>query len=286
MIRFSHTSGRYLQALATIFLVSAVSGCASFQEVKSFASLSSNAASHDALTKDYIGALDRRKQYQPEKFHAGLDAQKVRREAQRASLDLLQQSVTDYMQGLNGLATGDVRPYDRSLKDLSSDLNKATLLTYDEKEAVGALSIILARAVTAVYRLHEIRKLIHDGNQPLQDVISATRKIVMKGIIADLQVESALVGRYYDNFMRAPDNPVEPVAMALAKEVRTEALGRVNSRIRSARSYDNVLEKIAQGHQYLYDNRDMVGNKEFDRQLKPYVDELRAAYRNLLDGSP
>lgn len=290
MIRFPigspNASGRYRQALATILLASSVSGCASFKEVKSFASLSSAAANYGALTKDYIGALDRRKQYQPEKFHAGLDAQKMRREAQRASLNLLQQSVTDYMQGLNGLATGDVRPYDRSLKNLSNNLNQATLLTHGEKEAVGALSTILARAVTAGYRLHAIRKLIGDGNQPLQGVINAIRKIVMKGMVADLHVESALLGRYYDNFMLAPGNPVEPVAMTLAKEARTEALGRVNSRIQSARSYDDILEKIAQGHQYMYDHREMAGHKEFDLQLKPYVDELRAAYRNLLDGSP
>jgi hypothetical protein len=285
MILSLHPGGRCRLALVMIFLVSAVSGCASFKEVKSFASLSSNAASYGALTRDYIEALDRRKQYQPEKFHGELEAQKMRREAQRASLDLLQRTVADYMQGLGSLASGETRTYDRSFENLSFILNKATLLNNNEKAAVSALSVILARAVTASYRLREFKKLIQDSNQPLQDVISATRKIVKKGIIADLQVESTLVQRYYDNFMFAPDNPVEPVAMALAKEAKTEALGRVDSRIRSAQSYDALLEKIAQGHQYLYDHRDTIGNDEFDRQLKQHTGELRVAYENLLDVS-
>lgn len=105
------------------------------------------------------------------------------------------------------------------------------------------------------------------------------------GIIADLQGESALIRRYYDNFMFAPGNPPEPVAMALAKEAEAEALGRVDGRIRSALSYDAVLDRIAAGHQYLYDNRNEIGSDALDRQLRPYIDALRAAYRDLLDVS-
>lgn len=270
---------------AAALLAAGMSGCASFKEIRTFASLSANAASYETLTRDYIGALDRRKQYQPEKFHGDLETMKIRREAQRTSLDLLQQTVADYMQGLGSLAAGDIRTFDRSLGNLSSSLNNATLLDRNEKEAIGALSTLLARTVTTLYRQHEMKQLIHDGNQPLQDVIAAARKIVKRGIVADLQTESALAGRYYDNFMLAPDNPVEPVAMALAKEARVEALERVDNRIRGAQRYDAVLEKIAGGHQYLYDYRDRVGQDDFGRQFKPAVDELRTAYRSLLDVS-
>lgn len=272
-------------AIAAVLLTAGISGCASFKEVRTFASLSANAAGYEMLTSDYIRALDRRKQYQPQKFHGDLETMKIRREAQRASLDLLQQTVTDYMQGLGSLAAGDIRTFDRSLDNLSSSLNEATLLDRNEKEAIGALSTLLARTVTTLYRQHEMKRLIHDGNQPLQDVIAATRKIVKSGIVADLQTESALAGRYYDNFMLAPDNPVEPVAMALAKEARAEALDRVDNRIRGAQRYDAVLEKIARGHQYLYDHRDRIGQDDFGRQFKPAIDELRTAYRNLLDVS-
>jgi hypothetical protein len=285
MVRALDITGLFRLALTVIFLAAAMSGCASFKEIKAFASLSSSAATHDALTRDYIGALDRRKQYQPQKFHGELEAQKIRREAQRAGLDVLQQTVADYMQGLGGLAAGEIRAYDKSLEELSERLNKVTLLSDDEKDAVGALSTLLARTVTAAYREHEIRKLIRDGNQPLQDVIKATRKIVVKGMAADLQAESALVGRYYDNFILAPNNPQEPVAMALANEARVEALGRVDNRLRAARNYDNVLEKIAQGHQYLFDHRESLGDEELERQFKPHVDALRAAYGDLLDVS-
>lgn len=279
-------TGRLRLVSTVLFLaigISGMSGCASFREIRTFASLSSNAAGYEAFTRDYIGTVDRRKQYQPPKFHGELEALKMRREAQRDSMDVLQQTVASYMQGLDSLASGETRTFDRSLQDLSASLNEATLLDRNEKEAIGALSTLLARTVTTIYRQHEMKKLIHDGNPPLQDVIKATRKIVKNGIVADLQVESAIVGRYYDNFMFAPDNPVEPVAMALGKEARAEALGRVDSRIRGAQSYDAVLDKIAAGHQYLYDHRDMIGNNEFGQQLKPYIDELRAAYRNLLD---
>lgn len=272
-------------AFGIFLLVSCVSGCTGFREVKAFAALSSEVASYDELTRDYVAALDRRKQYQPEKFHGELEAQKMRREAQRASLDLLQQTVTDYMQGLANLASGNTHTYDKSLKELSTNLSRATLLTSDEKEAVGALSTLLARAVTAGYRLHELRKLVRDANQPLQHVIQAMRKIVEKGMIADLQVEAVLLGRYYDNFMYAPGNPMEPVAMALAREARTESLGRVNNRIRSAQSYIAVLDKIASGHQYLYEYREKIGSNALDEQFKPYVADLRMAFRGLLDVS-
>ncbi|MDQ3187189.1 MAG: hypothetical protein M3Q16_12200 [Pseudomonadota bacterium] len=278
-------TGRSRLALTAVFLAVGISGCASFKEVKTFASLSSNAAGYDAITRDYIGAIDRRKQYQPAKFHGELEALKMRRKAQCDSLDVLQQTVTDYMRALGSLASGETRTFDRSLVDFSDSLNEAALLDSNEKQAVGVLSTLLARSVTAVYRQHEMKKLIREGNQPLQDVIETTRKIVRNGIVADLQVESAIAGRYYDNFMFAPDNPVEPVAMALGKEAKAEALARVDNRIRSAQRYDAVMDKIAIGHQYLYDHRAMIGNDELDRQFKPYIDELRAAYRNLLDAT-
>ena len=283
MARPLHIGRGFFPGFAAFLLAVGVSGCANFDAVKKFATLSSSAANHAAVTRDYIAALDRRKQYQPPVFHAELDAQRMRREAQQASLDVLQQTMVDYMQGLGGLTTGEIRAYDKSLKDLGASLNKATLLTSDEKEAVAALSTLLARGVTAVYRRNEIKKLIQDGNQPLQDIIKATRKIVMRGIYADLQVESTLVSRYYDNFMLAPDNPPEPVAMALAREAKAEALGRVDSRIKGAQAYDAVLEKLAQGHQYLHEHRDRIGNNGLKEQFNPYIDELRYAYRNLLE---
>jgi hypothetical protein len=274
-----------LAVVLEVLLAAALTGCASFKEVRAFASLSANAASHESIAKDYIGALDRRKQYQPSKFHGELEAQKIRREAQRASIDLLQQTIADYMLGLDALASGDIRTFDISLDDLSSRLNDVTFLDSSQKDAVGALSTLLARAATSVYRQHEMKKLIRDGNQPLQDIIYATRKILKSGIVPDLQVESALVKRYYDNFMLAPDNPKEPVAMALAEEAKAETLGRIDDRIRNAQSYDAVLEKISEGHQYLYDHRNMLGNHESDQQLQPYIDKLRAAYRILVDVS-
>jgi hypothetical protein len=283
MFRALDITGLFRLALTVIFLLVSVSGCANFKEIKAFASLSSSAATHDALTRDYIEALERRKQYQPQKFHSELEAQKMRRETQRASLDVLQQTVADYMQALGGLASGEIRAFDKSLEDVSKNLNDATLLDNNEKDAVGALSTILARTVTATYRLHELKKIVQESNQPLQDVINATRRVVKKGMIGDLRVESTLVERYYDKFMLAPDNPVEPIAMALAKEAKAEALGRVDNRIRSIQAYDDVLEKIARGHQYLYDHRDMIGNDEFDRQLKQYIGELRSAYKSLRD---
>lgn len=292
MTIISHTriiSGCYrlsIVAISIVLLAAGITGCASFKEVRTFASLSANAASYGTLTRDYISALDRRKQYQPQKFHGDLETMKARREAQRASLDLLQQTVTDYMRGLDSLASGDIRTFDRSLDNLSFSLNKATLLDRNEKEAIGALSTLLARTVTTLYRQHEMKQLVQDGNQPLQDVIAATRKIVKRGIVADLQTESALAARYYDNFMFAPGNPAEPVAMALAREARVEALDRVENRIRSAQHYDTVLEKIADGHQYLYDHRDEIGRNDFGQGFKPAVDELRTAYRHLLDVSP
>ena len=286
MVCASHASNRLWRTLAMVALFAAVlQGCANFKEVSTFASLSAKGAGYDAVIRDYIGAVDRRKQYQPQKFQAELAALKVSREAQSAALDLLQRTITGYMQGLDSLASGNIRSYDESLEDFGENLNKVSLLSDKEKDAVGALSTLLARSVTAVYRQHELRKLIQDGNQPLQDVVTATRKIVKNGIIPDLQAESALIERYYDNFMLAPGNPAEPVAMALARESKAGELGRVRARIQTAQHYDVVLERIAAGHQYLYEHREMISNDKLGRQFKPYVEALRTAFKDLLDVS-
>jgi hypothetical protein len=285
MARVNHASERLWQAVVVVLLATGLLGCASFKEVSTFALLSAKGAGYDEVIRDYIGAVDRRKQYQPQKFQAELAALKVSREAQSAALDLLQRTITEYMQGLDSLASGNIRSYDESLEDFGENLNKVSLLDAKEMDAVGALSTLLARSVTAVYRQHEVRKLIQDGNQPLQDVVAATRKIVRNGIIPDLQAESALVERYFDNFMLAPDNPAEPVAMTLAKERKAEELSRVLVRIQMAQHYDEVLEKAAAGHQYLYEHREMISSDKLRRQFKPYVEALRTAFKDLLNVS-
>ena len=124
MVCASHASKRLWLTLVVVLLAAVLQGCANFKEVSTFASLSAKGASYDAVTQDYIGAIDRRKQYQPQKFQGELEALKVRREAQRASLDVLQQTITDYMQGLGGLASGNIRSYDESLEDFGESLNK------------------------------------------------------------------------------------------------------------------------------------------------------------------
>jgi hypothetical protein len=280
-----HASKLLWLRLAAALLAIVLPGCASFKEVSAFASLSVKGAGYDAVTQDYVGAIDRRKQYEPQKFQAELAALKIRREAQSAALDLLQRTIADYMQGLGSLASGNIRSYDESLGDFSENLNKVSLLDDKEKDAVGALSTLLARSVTATYRQHEVRKLIQDGNQPLQDVVRATRKIVKNGIIPDLQAESALVERYYDKFMLAPGNPVEPIAMVLARKSKAEELGRVHSRIQTAQRYDVVLERMALGHQYLYEHRETISSDEVSQRFEPYIQVLRAAIKDLLDVS-
>ena len=272
-------------SLVCLFLVTAISGCASFTDVRKFASLSGNAATFDGIISGYVEAPERRKQYQPPKFHPELESMKARRESQRAGLDLLQQTLADYMHGLEALASGNIRAFDKSLVDVSTSLNRASILDANEKQAVGALSTLLARSATALYREHEMKKLIGKANEPLQEVINATRKIVKNGVVADLRVESALIARYYDNMMLAPGNPSEPVAMALAREARAEALNRSDKRLKSARAYDEVLSCIAAGHQYLYDNRTAIGHGETRQQLKSHVNALRSAYETLLDVS-
>jgi hypothetical protein len=280
-----HASKLIWLRLAAGLLAIVLPGCASFKVVSTFASLSAKGVAHDAVTQDYVGAIDRRKQYQPQKFQAELEAMKIRREAQSAALGMLQRIMTDYMQGLGDLASGNIRSYDESLEDFSENLNKVSLLNDKEKDAAGALSTLLARSVTAIYRRHEVRKLIQDGNQPLQDVVTATRKIVKDGIIPDLQVESALVERYYDNFMLAPGNPVEPVAMALARKSKAEELAGVHSRIQTAQRYDAVLERTALGHQYLYNHREIISNDKVSQRLEPYAQALRITIKDLLDVS-
>lgn len=266
---------------AVILLVANISGCANLKAIKEFAALSSESATYEGLTKDYVATIERRKQYEPAKFHDALDKRKAIREAQLEDLQALQQVVSAYMKGLGDLASDEVIDFDKSIEGLAGGLNKSKLLDEKDKNAFTVVSALLARAATDAYRQRELNKLINDSNQPFQDVIAATRKIVRQGMVADLQVESDLVGRYYDDFMFAPKNPSEPVAMVLASQAKVEALGQVDKRIQTVNSYVSVLEKIAAGHQYLYDNREKITKDEVARQLKPYIDKLRSAYKAL-----
>ena len=269
--------------LATGLLTGGLYGCVNLKQIQDFAALSAESAGYEGLARDYVAAPDRRKQFEPPKFHAQLDALKAKREAQLADLQGLQSVITAYMSGLGDLASDETINFDKSTSDLAASLNQSKLLSDKDTQAATTISALLARAVTDGYRQRKLKTLITDSNQPLQDVIAATRKIVSQGFVNDLRTESALVSRYYANFMLAPDNPPEPVAMVLAQEAKVEALAQVDGRIRTAQDFDAVLVKIASGHQYLYENRNRIGTDELNRQVKPYVGRLKAAYKALVD---
>ena len=60
----------FFSIFAAFLLAVGVSGCANFDAVKKFATLSSNAANHAAVTRDYIAALDRRNARHPPRTSA------------------------------------------------------------------------------------------------------------------------------------------------------------------------------------------------------------------------
>jgi hypothetical protein len=272
---------RSMRLMTLVLLAAGSSGCANLTAVSDFAALAAATADYRALTSDYVAALERRKQFEPEQFHAELERIQARRTAQLADLQELQQLLAAYMHTVGTLALNQPVNFDKPVASLARGLNRTGLLADTDTEAAAALAALLARVVTDSQRQQQLRQLLAAANPPLQQMLGAIRTIVHDGMAADLEVERELVQRFYSNLLLRPGHPDEPVAAVLAGWARATDLAAVEQRSARASRYLNAIDAIARGHQLLCDGRNRLTQREFQAQLSAYARAMLTAYQSL-----
>jgi hypothetical protein len=272
-----------MNRLLSILLVFAFTqGCANnLQAVQEFAKLSAESAEYTRLVEDYVDFPNRQKRYHPPGRHARLEEMARERATQQQALLLRQSLVEEYMQALARLASDEAVDTTEELNDLTTALQTQAGTDPQETEAFGRIAGIVTKAATNRWRQRQLNELIEHSNPPLQHILESLKHIVSEGFGGDLQTEEAAIRNYYSTLIMDSQDPAGKAALAEWQELRMD---RVRNRAQAVHTYRALLEKIAEGHQELFDHRQNLDKQQVLHQVAETTKDLRAlleTFKNL-----
>lgn len=256
-------------------------GCANLQAVREFGQISSLSAGYTRLSDDYARSPLINKTYTLEAEspqRAALDAEYQQRLPQAAQLQVYHKVVANYMATLAELAGDEIPTGAEEVDGLVDAASQANYLNEASVAPARAIGKLLTDATLNGYRHGELKKVIAEGNAPIQAVLASLVQS-MQAFDASLKIERASANRYYRTLhARARENDREPVAAEQAWASLNAANALFDERERAIPLYIESLKRIGIAHQALYDGRDNIDNHQLLADLKRYTKQIRSAY--------
>jgi hypothetical protein len=270
-----HTTTRFTPIhvlLSALLLLGLTQGCVNLKAIQDFANISAESAEYTDLVDNYVDFPHRQKRYQPENRHAQLEAMAQERQAQKTALLLRQDVIEQYMEALGKLAADEIVDQSEELSQLTNNLQNQAGTSPAETEAFGKIAGVLTNAIGDKWRKRQIQELIERSNGPLQTILKSLQQIVTDGFGGDDQNEQFAIQSYYRTKIAQSNDPAGIAALMEWQESREENLA---AHTQAIQAYSALLEKISEGHQKLYDERNDLAKAELLQQIKQTVKELK-----------
>lgn len=132
--------------------------------------------------------------------------------------------------------------------------------------------------MTDHWRRKQLKELIAGSNKPFRVVVDSLQVVVENGFGWDLLNEKAAIEKYYNTLiMKSSDK----AGIAALEEWRDLRLSTIDARAKAIQSYAQLLRKIAQGHQQLYEGRDDLSKELLLRDMSRYSKDLRTLFNTI-----
>lgn len=270
-------SGGYVVHLLVMAVL--LTGCTSMEAVRDFSKLAEDStASFPAIAVDVQESCQRRAEYEPIRPDCG-----TFEKSKQAMLNT-HWILIDYMNALGTLAADGIVVYRQQLGEFAEAVEEAGAFEPAQVAAVNGLANTLATAATSGYQRRQVREVIDENNQNVQQVIGALKITVNKDYRRTLNLEREAIDSYYGDAIE-DSRRKEPLAVLIAEEVKEEKIARVEQKEAVIDDYLQVLDKISQGHQALFDHREDLSSRElvvamvqYARQLRDNVNALSRAF--------
>lgn len=250
-------------------------GCTNLAAVREFADSSRDVAQYNALVEDYVAFPGRQKRYQPESQHATLDGLAGARAAQKSGLIAMQEALAEYMDALGDLADDSRVAYDGELDPLGKAASSAQFVAPTQSAAVSGIAGLLVQASLGGWRRSQVSSLIAEGNGPVQTICANLKQLAAGAFHADLVRERDTIGLFFRE-AEAETLPRERAVRVTLADLRDRRLAEIDAKLAAANRYGKAVERIAAGHQRLYDSRGDIDRDEVIKALKRNAKELRA----------
>lgn len=254
------------------FLVFLLQGCADLKAIQDFADLSADSAEYTTLVDAYVDSPNRQKRYQLESRHDRLEQMVQDRAGQKPALLLRHAAIEKYMAALGALASDNVVDNREEFSRLAAALQSQAGTSPKETEAFGKMAGILTKVASDRWRQRQLRDLIEQSNEPLQEILGTLTSIVAEGFGGDVETEQAAIRNYYTTLAMESTDPAGKAALQEWREFR---LAQTEDRGEATRHYADLLRTIAQEHQRLFDQRQDLTNPQVLKQAAQTVKDLK-----------
>ncbi|MEX2492230.1 MAG: hypothetical protein WD425_10765 [Nitrospirales bacterium] len=258
--------------LSGLLLFGLTQGCVDLKAIQDFANISAESAEYTALVDNYVDFPTRQKRYQPEDRHAPLEAMEQERLTRKTALLLRHHVIEEYMEALGRLAADEIVDQSQELSQLTTKLQNQAGTSQAETEAFGKIAGVLTNAIGDKWRKRQIQELIERSNGPLQTIVKSLKQIVVDGFGGDDQNEQFAIQSYYRTKIAQSNDPAGIAALMEWQERREENLA---AHTQAIQSYSAILEKISEGHQKLYDERNDLAKAQLIQQIKKSAKDLK-----------
>ncbi len=271
-----------LPALSSLVAAALIStACTDLTAVHAWSNTSVEATRFNEIVVNYADTPVRLARYDnqdgtTQSFWSG---QQETRQAQAEALESMLSLVSDYMSVLSTLSadstvdfTEEVETYTESMVRL-----KAVAPSSMSEEAIGAVGSIvgaLGDVALARWQAREVGKVVEAANDDLQTLLAGElRSIVDSDFRRDLMIERQFLDTHFESLIRDP--VTSPAAAAALEEWFLVRQAENRRRMDALNAYLEILDKIAEGHQRLYDERDALDAVALAKDLFKLVRDIR-----------
>jgi hypothetical protein len=274
--------------LGCVFLSCLAAGCSDPTAVRRFASVAKTAGeSFSLIADDFPRSCERRERYRLlgnwRSDLDSLDEETTRSCAKytKAAPRLIgaNRVLVRYLTALGELSAGDLVTYDDSLGELAKALDATGMLDENGVGAAKSVCAVLADMSAGKWRRNKLGSVIEKTNPDIQTLAAALRGIISIDYAQLLDDESEAARKFYLGTIRDYRDD-EPLTSVLIYDKWQKEEGTIENKRHAAETYVKVLDKIAKGHQELFDRRGQLDTKEARKLLLKHV----TAIEELLTG--
>ncbi len=200
---------------------------------------------------------------------------KLSEEADSVTL-LIYHAALGYIDGLTSLSNKDLTSYKMDAMTKALTEGKFGSLTIDKEQADAYKSIanLLLKAFTDKYRNKKIKEYVKEANEPFKVLIYSLDFNLSENLTGILNTYEAGIERDFFNWTKK-DLTLSNFEKRKVAEEYYQQLEKIETRQKELLTYSKTLKKIAEGHQKLTDNIDILSNDEIKGQLFQYASDIK-----------
>lgn len=273
------TKAKLKTGILLVLLTSGLSSCFNLKSVNDFSSSSSEGIKkfEDISYNFNQHCIDRCQFEAIRKFEIKRETECSCDEFKKAdSVTLLiYNSINGYFDGLTKLTDNELTNY--NLDAVNKSLKEGDFgdikIEKSQADAYTAISKILLRATTDIYRKNNTKKYVEAANEPIKILLTKFQFILQKNLQDELNFKKEKLYAYYQEMKM--NNTLTDYEKGKATMDYYQQLSDVNSKQQQINAFAKSLNSISEGHQKLYDNRDKMSTKELKIMMTGYASDIK-----------